>query len=252
MITIKSKTEIDLMRKAGEIAKNALIIGGKLIRPGITTAELDLEIDRYIRSRKAKPSFKGYAGFPASACISVNEEVIHGIPGKRVLKEGDIVSIDVGACYEGYHGDCAATFAVGTIPEETRVLIETTRQCFFEGLKFARVGYRVSDISSAIQTYAEERGFSVVRPFVGHGVGAALHEAPEVPNYGEPGRGPRLLPGMTLAVEPMINMGSGDIRILSDKWTVVTVDGKPSAHYENTILITDGDPEILTTGSEVL
>jgi len=252
MISIKSPSEVQLMRKAGEIAKNALVLGGKLVHPGITTGELDAEIERYIRSHNARPSFKGYGGFPGSACISINEEVIHGIPGKRVIREGDIVSIDVGACFEGYHGDCAATFAVGTVAEEVKALIETTRQCFYEGIKFARVGYRISDISSAIQTYAEERGFSVVRPYVGHGVGAALHEAPEVPNFGRPGRGPRLMQGMTIAVEPMINLGVCDIRVLSDEWTVVTADGKPSAHYENTILITDGDPEILTSGSEIL
>jgi methionyl aminopeptidase len=252
MINIKSQSEILLMREAGRITKNALILGGKLVRPGITTEELDAEIERYIRSENARPSFKGYGGFPASACISINDEVIHGIPGKRVVRDGDIVSVDVGACWEGYHGDCAATFTAGTVTAEAKALIETTRQCFYEGIKFARVGYRVSDISSAIQTYAEERGFSVVRPYVGHGVGAALHEAPEVPNFGRPGRGPRLMPGMVIAVEPMINMGNYGIRVLSDEWTVVTLDGKPSAHYENTILITEGDPEILTSGSEIL
>lgn len=252
MINIKSPAEILLMREAGRITKNALIMSGKLVRPGITTAEIDAEIERYIRSQNAKPSFKGYGGFPASACISINEEVIHGIPGKRAIRDGDIVSIDVGACYEGYHGDCAATFTAGTVTAEVKALIETTRQCFYEGIQFARVGYRVSDISSAIQTYAEERGYSVVRPYVGHGVGAALHEAPEVPNFGKPGRGPRLIPGMVIAVEPMINLGVCDIRVLSDEWTVITADGKPSAHYENTILITDGDPEILTTGSEII
>lgn len=240
------------MRQAGRIAKNALILAGKLIRAGITTAEIDAEIERYISSENATPSFKGYGGFPASACISVNEEVIHGIPGDRIILEGDIVSVDVGACYEGYHGDCAATFPVGNVSKEVMALIETTRQCFYEGIKFARTGYRVSDISSAIQNYAEARGFSVVRQFVGHGIGSSLHEAPEVPNFGRPGHGPRLIPGMVIAIEPMINMGKHTVRVLSDDWTVVTVDGKPSAHYENTILITESDPEILTSGSEIL
>jgi len=252
MINIKSPAEILLLRQAGRIAKNALIMAGKLIRAGITTAEIDAEIERYIRSENAVPSFKGYGGFPASACISVNEEVIHGIPGDRVILEGDIVSVDVGACYEGYHGDCAATFPVGNVSKEVMALIETTRQCFYEGIKFARAGYRVSDISSAIQNYAEAKGYSVVRQFVGHGVGSHLHEAPEVPNFGKPGHGPRLVPGMVIAVEPMINMGTFEVRVLSNNWTVVTVDGKPSAHYENTILITEDGPEILTSGSEIL
>lgn len=240
------------MRQAGRIAKNALILAGKLVKAGITTAEIDAEIERYILSENATPSFKGYGGFPASACISVNHEVIHGIPGDRIILEGDIVSVDVGACYEGYHGDCAATFPVGEVSGEVLALIETTRQCFYEGIKFARAGYRVSDISSAIQNYAEARGYSVVRQYVGHGIGKSLHEAPEVPNFGRPGYGPRLTPGMTIAVEPMINMGTFEVRVLSNDWTVVTGDGKPSAHYENTILITEDEPEILTSGDGLL
>ena len=250
MINIKSPAEIELMREAGRITKNALIVGGKLVRPGITTAEIDAAIERYIRSEGAKPSFKGYAGFPASACISVNDEVIHGIPGKRKIHDGDIVSIDVGAIHEGYHGDCAATFMAGTVSAEAKALIEVTRQCFYEGIKYARVGYRISDISHAVQVYAEKHGYSVVRSYVGHGVGAQLHESPEVPNFGAPGRGARLVAGMTIAVEPMINIGTFDVRVLDNEWTVVTEDGSLSAHYENTILITDGDPEILTAGEE--
>jgi methionyl aminopeptidase len=251
MINIKSLSEIELMRRAGKISKNALIVAGKLMKPGTTTAEVDHAVEQYILSEGAMPSFKGYGGFPASACISVNEEVIHGIPGDRVMQSGDIVSVDVGACYEGYHGDCAATFAVGDVSEDKKALIEVTRQSFYEGIKFARPGYRISDISSAIQAYAESQGYSVVRQYVGHGIGTSLHEAPEVPNFGRPGYGPRLIPGMTLAVEPMINMGVYDVRVLSDDWTVVTVDGMPSAHYENTILITDNEPEILTLSNEI-
>ncbi len=252
MINIKSPSEIDLMRKAGAITKNALILAGKIIKPGITTAEIDSAVERYILAQGATPSFKGYGGFPASACISVNEEVIHGIPGNRVIQSGDIVSVDVGVYYEGYHGDCAATFEVGNVTEEKKALIEVTRQSFYEGIKFARPGYRVSDISSAIQDYVESQGYSVVRQYVGHGIGTSLHEAPEVPNFGRPGYGPRLVPGMTIAVEPMVNMGSYAVRVLSNDWTVVTVDGMSSAHYENTILITDNEPEILTLGSEEL
>ncbi len=250
MINIKSPSEIVVMRQAGRIAKNALIKGRDILHAGITTKQLDTQIEEYIRSQGATPSFKGYAGFTGSACISINEEVIHGIPGKRVVNDGDIVSIDVGAYYGGYHGDCCATFTVGEVPEEVIKLIDATRQSFYEGMKFAKVGYRVSDISHAIQTYVEARGYSVVRPYVGHGVGAALHESPEVPNFGKPGRGFRLVPGMVIAVEPMINMGRHEVRVLSDEWTVVTADGLPSAHYENTVLITDGEPEILTSGSE--
>ena len=199
-----------------------------------------------ILTQGAKPSFLNYHGYPASSCISVNSTVIHGIPGGYVLKDGDIVSVDVGAYYKGFHGDCAATFPCGTISAEAQKLIQVTRQSFFEGIRFATKGRRVSDISHAIQTYVESNGFSVVRSFVGHGVGAQLHEEPEVPNFGTAGHGPRLLPGMTLAVEPMVNAGTWEVRVLKDGWTAVTADGKLSAQYENTVCITDGEPEILT------
>lgn len=240
------------MKVAGAITKNALILGGKMVKPGVTTAEIDAVIEQFIRSSDATPSFKGYNGFPGSACISINEEVIHGIPGKRKILEGDIVKIDVGACYKGFHGDCAATFAAGTVTGEVQRLIEVTRQSFYEGIKYAKVGFRISDISHAVQEYVEGQGFSVVRMFVGHGLGHDLHEAPEVPNFGRPGRGPRLQKGMTLAIEPMVNMGTYEVRVLSDEWTVVTTDGQCSSHYENSILITDGEPEILTTGDEII
>ena len=246
MITLKSSHEIDLMRQAGKITAAARALAGEMVRPGVTTREIDKAVEEFIRKQGAVPSFLGYSGYPASACISVNDEVIHGIPGKRVLQEGDIVSIDVGAYIGGFHGDCAATFACGTISDEAQKLIDVTRQSFFEGIKFAKEGCRVQDISAAVQAYVERHGFSVVREFVGHGVGAHLHEAPEIPNFGRSGRGPRLLRGMTLAIEPMVNLGDAAILQLSDGWTVKTQDGKLSAHYENTILITDGEPEILT------
>jgi methionyl aminopeptidase len=234
------------MREACKITAAARALAGELVKPGVTTAHIDKAVHDFIVSHGAKPSFLHYNGFPASACISINDVVIHGIPDSRKLKEGDIVSVDVGAYYKGFHGDCAATFACGEISETASRLIEVTRQSFFEGVRFARQGNRVSDISHAVQAYVEENGFSVVRSFVGHGVGANLHEEPEVPNYGRPGRGPRLVRGMTLAIEPMVTEGSYDVRVLKDNWTTVTVDGKLAAHYENTVLITDGEPEILT------
>ena len=246
MITLKSSHEIDLMRRAGKITAAARALAGEMVRPGVTTQEIDKAVEHFIRKEGATPSFLHYNGFPASACISVNDEIIHGIPGNRVLKDGDIVSLDVGAYIGGFHGDCAATFACGTITKEAQDLIDVTRQSFFEGIRFAKEGYRVQDISAAIQSYVEERGYSIVREYVGHGVGAHLHESPEIPNFGRSGRGPRLLRGMTLAIEPMVNAGSAAIRQLSDGWTVKTADGKLSAHYENTVLITDGEPEILT------
>ena len=246
MITLKSSHEIDLMRKAGKITAAARALAGEMVKPGVTTQEIDSAVEVFIRKQGAVPSFLHYNGYPASACISVNDEVIHGIPGKRVLQEGDIVSVDVGAYMGGFHGDCAATFACGQISQEAQRLIDVTRQSFFEGIKFAKEGCRVQDISAAVQAYVESHGFSVVREYVGHGVGAHLHESPEVPNFGQPGRGPRLLRGMTLAIEPMVNAGGAAILQLSDGWTVKTRDGKQSAHYENTILITDGEPEILT------
>ena len=246
MITIKNERELESMRQACKITAAARALAGEMVRPGVSTKAIDQAVHDYIVSQGAKPSFLGYNGFPASACISVNETVIHGIPGGSILKDGDIVSIDVGAFYKGFHGDCAATFACGAISTEAQKLIDVTKQSFFEGMKLATKGKRVQDISHAIQTYVESNGFSVVRSFVGHGIGRKLHEEPEVPNFGNPGRGPRLVPGMTLAVEPMVNVGTYDVKILKDGWTVVTADGKLSAHYENTVLITDGEPEILT------
>ena len=246
MITLKSSHEIDLMRRSGKITAAARALAGEMVKPGVTTQEINDAVERFIRKQGAVPSFLHYNGYPASACISVNDEIIHGIPGKRVLQEGDIVSVDVGAYIGGFHGDCAATFPCGRISPEAQRLIDVTRQSFFEGIRFAREGQRLQDVSSAIQSYVEENGFSVVREYVGHGVGAKMHESPEIPNYGRPGHGPRLLRGMTLAIEPMVNAGSAAITQLSDGWTVKTADGKWAAHYENTILITDGAPEILT------
>ncbi len=234
------------MRQACKITAAARALAGEMVRPGVTTGEIDKAVHDFIVSQGAKPSFLGYHGFPGSTCISVNSTVIHGIPGSYVLQEGDIVSVDVGAYYKGFHGDCAATYPCGTISAEAQKLIDVTAQSFFEGIRFAKRGNRVSDISHAIQKHVECNGFSVVRSFVGHGVGAQLHEEPEVPNFGAPGRGPRLLPGMTLAIEPMVNAGVYDVNVLKDHWTTVTADGKLSAHYENTVLITDGEPEILT------
>ena len=246
MIAVKNEHELELMRQACKITAAARALAGEMVGPGVSTKAIDQAVHDFIVSQGAKPSFLNYNGYPASACISVNSTVIHGIPGHYTLKEGDIVSVDVGAYYKGFHGDCAATFACGAISTEARRLIDGTKQAFFEGIAHAQKGKRVQDISHAIQTYVESNGFSVVRSFVGHGVGRQLHEEPEVPNYGNPGRGPRLIPGMTIAVEPMVNVGTYDVRVLKDGWTTVTADGKLSAHYENTVLITDGEPEILT------
>ena len=251
LISLRSDREIEAMRKAGRITAQARALAGSMVKPGVTTKQIDKAVREFIKSCGAKPSFLGYAGFPGSACISVNEEVIHGIPGPRVLREGDIVSIDVGAYFGGFHGDCAATFPCGQVSDEALRLIEVTRQSFWEGIKFARKGCRVSDISHAVQQYVESNGFSVVREYVGHGVGAKLHEPPNVPNFGPAGHGARLMPGMTLAVEPMVNAGEKDIRVLKDGWTVVTRDGSLSAHYENTILITEGEAEVLTVAEEL-
>lgn len=247
MITIKSHKEIELMRQAGKIVAGAHALVGKLIRPGITTLELDRAVEKYIREADAIPTFKGYGGFPKSICASVNEEVVHGIPGKRKLLEGDIISVDIGATYQGYVGDAAATHGVGTISDEAQKLIDVTRESFFKGIAYAREGYRLSDISNAVQTYVEENGFSVVRDYVGHGVGKKMHEDPPIPNYGLEGHGPRLRQGMTLAIEPMVNVGTYEVVVLDNDWTVVTTDGKLSSHYEHTILITgNGEPELLT------
>ena len=234
------------MQEACVISARALQIGGKAVEPGVTTGEIDRVIRKYIESQGAIPSFLNYGGFPASACISVNETVIHGIPGKRVIKAGDIVSIDVGAHINGYHGDNAATFAAGDVSEEARALMQATEEGMYEGIRAAVAGNRVGDIGAAVQRYVEVRGYSVVRQFVGHGVGTNLHEDPSVPNYGTPGRGPRLLPGMTIAIEPMVNAGTHEVKILGDGWTTVTKDGRLSAHFENTIAITPDGPVILT------
>ena len=253
-IYIKSKSEIELMRQAGRITAGARTIARQAVAAGVSTKQIDKLVHEFIVKSGAKPTFKGYGGFPGSACISVNDEVIHGIPGKRIIRSGDIVSLDVGATYKGFVGDCAGTFACGEVSEEAKRLIEVTRQSFFEGIKFARVGYRISDISAAIQEYVESQGFSVVREYVGHGVGRQLHEAPEVPNFRTERRtrpDPRLVKGMTLAIEPMVNAGGAAIRVLDDDWTVVTLDGSLSAHYENTIAITDGEPEILTMAEDI-
>ena len=246
MISLKSPREIEAMRRAGRLTAQARALAGSLIRPGVTTHEIDRAVRRFIESHGAKPSFLGYCGFPASTCISVNEVVIHGIPDQRKLKEGDIVSVDVGAYIGGFHGDCAATYPCGEVSEEASKLIQVTQQSFWEGIKNARRGCRVSDIGHAVQVYVESNGFSVVRDFVGHGVGARMHEPPEVRNFGPAGHGPRLQPGMTLAVEPMVCAGGWQVENREGNWTTVTQDGSLAAHYENTILITEDGPEILT------
>ena len=256
-IKIKSSRDIEQMRQAGRITAGARTIARQAIRDGVTTKQIDKLVNEYIVKSCANPTFLGYDGFPASACVSVNDEVIHGIPGKKVIRTGDIVSVDVGATYNGWVGDCAGTFPCGEISEEAAKLIEVTRQSFFEGLKFAKVGYRISDIGLAIQDYVESFGYSVVRAFTGHGIGREMHEAPSVPNYrlsrserrleGDP----RLQKGMTIAVEPMVNIGTYDVLQLENGWTIVTADGSLSAHYENTIAITDGEPEILTMADDI-
>ena len=247
MFVIKNSEQIALMKIAGRITAEALVVAEEAIRPGVSTKEIDTKIYRYITKCGAKPTFLGYAGFPGSACISINEEVIHGIPSvRKIIKEGDIVKIDVGACYRGYTGDSARTFAVGKVSDEALKLISVTESSFYEAMKFARAGFRLGDVGAAEENFVISNGFSVVREYTGHGVGAELHEDPEIPNFGTPGRGVRLYPGMTLAIEPMLNAGVEDVRVLKDKWTVVTADGRLSAHYENSIAITDGDPIILT------
>ena len=252
-ITIKSPHEIEIMRQAAKIAAGARSAGRQAIRDGLTTKQIDRAVHEYIVKSRGIPSCLGYEGFPAATCVSVNDEVIHGIPGKRVVRNGDIVSLDLCATYKGFVGDCAGTYPVGEVGEEAKKLIEVTRQAFFEGLRFAKVGYRVHDIGEAVQDYVESHGFSVVRDFVGHGIGRGMHEAPEVPNYRPQGRrsNPRLLKGMTICIEPMVCAGDWEIRILDDGWTVVTADHSLAAHYENTILITDGEPEILTMADDI-
>ena len=247
MFVIKNSEQIALMKIAGRITAEALEVSRELVRPGVSTKEIDTKIRRYIEKCGATPSFLGYGGFPGSACISINEQVIHGIPSDRViLSEGDIVKIDVGARYRGYNGDSARTFPVGRVSDEALRLISVTEQSFYEAMKVARAGNRIGDIGNAVESFVISNGFSVVKAFVGHGLGKDLHEEPEVPNYGKPGRGPRLYAGMTLAIEPMVNVGDFNVNILKDGWTVVTADGKLSAHYENSIAITESDPIMLT------
>ena len=246
MVILKTANAIKKMREAGRLSALALKVGGEAVKPGVTTAEIDKAIHDFIVSQGATPSFLNLYGFPASACISVNDELIHGIPGNRVIKEGDIVSIDVGACLDGYHGDNAATFVAGTASEEAQKLLDVTKQSLYKGIEMAIVGNRVGDISNAVQTYCEERGYSVVREFVGHGIGRSVHEDPEVPNFGAAGHGPRLVNGMCIAIEPMINAGTRFVSTDSNGWTVRTKDGKLSAHFEHTIAITDNGPIILT------
>ena len=247
MVVLKTGRELNVMKEACRISAGALDLIGKAVEPGVSTAELDRIAEQYILSKGGTPNFKNYQGYPATACISINHEVIHGIPKKnRVLKAGDIVSVDLGAKFGGYHGDNAATFAVGDISPEAKRLIDTTRESLYEGIKMARAGGRIGDISHAVQSYVEARGYSVVRDFVGHGIGTNLHEAPEVPNFGNPGRGIRLLPGMTIAIEPMVNLGKPDVKVMPDGWTVLTKDGSLSAHFEHTVAITNEGPVIMT------
>lgn len=246
-VSIKSAREIELMREAGRILASVHEQLGAALRPGMSTMEIDRLGEKLIRGYGCVPSFKNYNGYPASICVSVNDEVVHGIPNKHhILREGDIVSLDAGVIYHGYHSDAARTHAIGRVSSQAEQLIRVTRECFFEGIKYARSGNHLNDISSAIQKYAESFGYGVVRDLVGHGIGSHLHEDPEVPNFAQDKRGIRLRPGMTLAIEPMINAGRGDVVWLDDDWTVVTDDGTLSAHYENTILITDGEPEIFS------
>lgn len=246
MIILKSKREIEIMREAGRVVAETHAFLKEVIKPGITTKELDTLAENFIRSKNAIPGFKGYGGFPGTICASVNEEVVHGIPSMRELKEGDIISIDIGSIVDGYYGDSAKTYPVGYISEENQKLIDVTKESFYKGIEFAKLGYRLSDISNAIQTYVEENGFSVVTDYVGHGIGRNMHEEPPIPNFGPAGKGPRLQEGMVLAIEPMVNIGTRKVKVLSDNWTVVTLDKKNSAHYEHTIAITSEGPEILT------
>lgn len=251
MIILKSPREIEIMREAGK--RLALVHRGarEALKPGMSTWELDQVIATLIKEQGGIPSFLNYQGFPACSCISVNDTVIHGIPSKEeIIRDGDIVSLDLGLIYEGYHADAARTLCVAEVKDETKTLVQITRESFFKGLAFCREGQRLSDISHAIQTHCELHGFSVVREFTGHGIGKNLHEDPAIPNYGSPGRGPRLRAGMVLAIEPMVNAGSKAVLMEEDGWTIKTMDGKPSAHYEHTVLITEEEPELLTWGDE--
>ena len=247
MVRLKNAAQIAIMKEAGRITGEAILTAAEHIREGVSTKFLDTKIREYIEKCGAKPSFLGYGGFPASACISINDEVIHGIPSdKRILAEGDIVKIDVGAFYKGFHGDSARTFAVGAVTPEAQKLIDVTKECFFKAVAEIKPGARVGDIGHAVQSYAEANGYGVVREYVGHGIGSELHESPEVPNFGREGRGIRLFPGMALAIEPMINVGTWEVKRLGDGWTVKTKDGSLSAHYENTVIYTE-DEVIMTT-----
>ena len=247
MIVIKTARELRQMQDACKISARALRLAGEAIEPGVSTLEIDTLVRKYIEEQGATPSFLGYGGYPNSACISVNNEVIHGIPSKKtILKEGDIVSVDVGAFINGYHGDNAYTYACGDISKEARALLDATKESLYKGIEMAVVGNRIGDISAAVQKYTEDRSYSVVREYVGHGVGAKLHEEPSIPNFGTPHRGARLIPGMTIAIEPMINAGSREVEVLDDDWTVVTLDGSLSAHFEHTIAITPDGPMIMT------
>ena len=247
MIVLKSSRELELMKEACQISAEALLVAGEAVKPGVSTKEIDEIAYKFIKKHGATPNFLNYGGFPATACISINDEVIHGIPkADRILKEGDIVSIDLGAAKNGYNGDNAATFACGTCSDEAKRLMDTTRESLYEGIKAACAGSRIGDIGYTVQRYVEARGYSVVRQFVGHGVGTHLHEAPEVPNFGTPGRGIRLIPGMTIAIEPMVNAGGFDVKVQPDGWTVLTKDGSLSAHFEHTIAITADGPKIMT------
>jgi len=247
MVIIKNSEQLMLMRRAGKITAEALLVAREAIKPGVSTKDVDTKIRRFIEKCGAIPSFLGYDGFPGSACISLNNEVIHGIPSPKVIiREGDIVKVDVGARYRGYNGDSARTFPVGKVSDEALRLISVTERSFYEAMKVARHGNRVGDIGAAIENFVISNGFKIVKAYVGHGVGASLHEDPQVPNYGTPGRGARLYSGMTLAIEPMVNVGTEEVDVLRDGWTVVTADGTLSAHYENSIAVCEGDPIILT------
>jgi methionyl aminopeptidase len=246
MIYLKTSSEIDRMRESGKIVRDALLLAGSLIRAGVITEDINAAVEKFIRAAGAAPSFLNYNGYPASVCISINSEVVHGIPGKRVIADGDIVSVDIGAVKQGYHGDAARTFTVGAVKPETVKLVKVTEECFFKAVERFREGGRLGDLSEAVQRHAESNGFSVVRALVGHGIGRSMHEDPPVPNYGTAGRGIRLSKGLAVAIEPMINAGTYDVRTLNDGWTVVTADGKPSAHYENTVVLTNNGAEILT------
>ena len=247
MVSVKTARELSLMRDACRISAQALRVAGEAVKPGVSTLEIDTIVRSFIEKQGASPSFLGYGGFPASTCISVNNVVIHGIPSKdKILDEGDIVSVDVGAYYKGYHGDNAYTFPCGKISANAQALLDATRESLYEGIKQAAAFNRIGDIGNAVQRYVETRSYSVVRDYVGHGVGAKLHEDPSVPNFGTPGRGARLIPGMTIAIEPMINEGTHYVRVMGDKWTVKTLDGKLSAHFEHTVAITPDGPKILT------